>query len=320
MTAPYLFRLLCLSLASFFVVNALLGLALSAVSRRVIQIADKFEARHAARFLFILRLLPALLGATAVFGLCVPSYLWLEPNGAPERVGIACLVLAFLGALGFTVSFARTVRAIAASLRCNKSWQASKAENSSALIVPSDAPLLALAGVLQPRLIISKGVLRALSSDELNVALLHENAHCSSRDNLKRLLLLLVPDAIPFVSLLHAFEQSWARFREWAADDEAVQGDAHRALSLASALLRVARMGTAPKLSCLHTSLVAADCDLSGRVERLLRPIPIYKKQLIPLQFSQSAAAFLVVTSLTAMLLWPAALSPVHRLLEQLLR
>jgi len=162
------------------------------------------------------------------------------------------------------------------SVRFRRAWQDAGSailleESSTAVIVNKDAPLLALVGLFRPRLIISDALLRSLSLEELQVALLHENAHRDSRDNLKRLVLLLAPAPIPFFRVFSALEQSWAKLSEWAADDEAVRGDSQRALSLATALLRVARMmGAAPCLSFLHTSLCAGDHDLSARVDRLL--------------------------------------------------
>ncbi|HKV62067.1 MAG TPA: hypothetical protein VJO16_09150 [Candidatus Acidoferrum sp.] len=322
MNGPYLLRLLCLCLASFFAVNAVAGLLISLASRAAIRKAESMRARSAARFLFALRLLPCALGSGAVIVLCVPSYLWLEPQATSERIGWICLGLAFLGAAGWLISFARFSRALALSARFNRSCEKTgresllRSDSCNAVIVEKDAPLLALSGILRPRLIVSKAVLRTLSGDELELALQHENAHRISRDNLKRFFLLLAPAPIPAIRSLSSIERSWTKFSEWAADDDAVRGDSQRALSLAAALLRVARMGTAPRLSFLHTSLCADDHDLSARVERLLRVQPLPAKP-------QSSARSLAIGSGVGMficagvlLVWPATLSLVHRLLE----
>jgi hypothetical protein len=326
MMLPYGFRLLCLCLASFFLVNAAAGLLAALVSRAAIRKAELMNARSAARFLLAVRLFPCALGIGAVIALCVPSYLWLEPEAASERIGWICLALAFLGAAGWLISFARASRALAFSARFNRSCEHTgretllRSDSSNAVIVEKDAPLLALSGILRPRLIVSQAVLRSLSTDELELALQHENAHRVSQDNLKRLLLLLAPAPIPVIRSFSSIEGSWTRFSEWAADDDAVRGDSHRALSLAAALLRVARMGATPQLSFLHTSLCADDHDLSARVERLLRTQPLPPK-------SQSSALSLAIGSGLGMficagvlLVWPATLSLVHRLLELFLR
>jgi Zn-dependent protease with chaperone function len=106
----------------------------------------------------------------------------------------------------------------------------------------STAPLLALAGIVRPRLVISRGVLRALSAEELAAALRHERAHWTARDNLKRLCILLTPGILPFAGSSRTLERGWRKFAEWAADDRAVAGSARRSCALAAALVRVARM------------------------------------------------------------------------------
>ncbi|MGH9743439.1 MAG: hypothetical protein ACRD51_13925, partial [Candidatus Acidiferrum sp.] len=88
MTLPYLLRLLCLCFASFFVLNAVAGVLVRVFSKFAIRGAESKTPRAAARFLLALRLLPFSLAAVFVLGLCVPSYLWLEPAGTSERVGL----------------------------------------------------------------------------------------------------------------------------------------------------------------------------------------------------------------------------------------
>jgi hypothetical protein len=326
MNGPYLVRLLCLCFASFFAVNGVAGLLISFGTRAAVRAAETMRARSAARFLLTARLLPGVLGIAAVLVLCVPSYLWLEPRASSERMGWACLAMALLGVAGWLVSLARVTRAVAFSIRFDRVCQQTgcetqlRGESWEAVIVEKEVPLLALAGIFHPRLIVSQAVLRSLSSEELELALQHENAHRTSRDNLKRLFLLLAPSPIPPFRSFSAIERSWAKFSEWAGDDEAVRGDSHRALSLAAALLRVARMGAAPRLSFLHTSLCADDQDLSERLERLLRVQPIPTRP-------QSSARSLAIGSILGitvcagiLLVWPATLSLVHRLLELFLR
>jgi beta-lactamase regulating signal transducer with metallopeptidase domain len=326
MNGPYLLRLLCLCLASFFAVNAAAGLLISFASRAAVRMAESMRARSAARFLLALRLLPSALGIAAVLALCVPSYLWLEPQASSERIGWACLALALLGTAGWFISVARVTRALAFSVRFNRTWRQTscetplRGESAKAVVVEKDAPLLALAGIFHQRLLVSQAVLRSLSAEELDVALQHEHAHLISRDNLKRLFLLLAPAPVPLLRSFSSIERCWAKVSEWAADDEAVRGDSHRALSLAAALLRVARMGAAPRLSFLHTSLCADDHDLSARIERLLRIQPIPAKPRSSAQSIAIGSSLGLVVCTGVLLAWPATLSLVHRLLELFLR
>ncbi len=266
-----------------------------------------------------------------VGGLCVPSYLWLEPAATAERVGLPCVLLGLLGAATWFVSLSRTIPPVFASLRY--SWLCRSVGNESrvpagpssivvtepVVVLQEEAPILALSGLLHPRLLISRSVLRTLSVEELDAALAHEHAHRTSRDNAKRLLLLLAPDMFPFVRPLQSLERSWFRFAEWSADDQATSGDPRRALSLAAALVRVARMGSSPPLPYLSTSLLACDRDLSARVDRLLHAKPIAPAVSKAAHQRLRVAGFILGGCLAAFLLAPFALSSVHELLELLI-
>lgn len=332
MNAAYLFRLACLSLASFFLVNGIAGAATALLSSTAIRIAETMRPRSAARVLFILRMLPSVLAMMVVLGLCVPSYLWLEPQFASERVGLACLLLTALAGMACSHSLIRTARAINASVRLRSEWlrsglgaslnekESHSAVDQQAMVVSQTEPVLALSGIFRPRMIISRGVLEALSKEQLDVAARHETAHRDSHDNLKRLFLVLSPEFFPCANGFAALEKTWVRFSEWAADDEAVQEDSQRALSLATALLRVARMGAQPRLSILQTSLLPEDQDLSARVDRLLcaEALPIDKASHTSSRPTVQAL-FLAVCA-AALVGIPVTLSSVHRLLELFFR
>ena len=326
MISHYALRLVCICLASFFLVNAAACLLTALASRVAIRIAESMRPRSAARFLFALRVFPSALGAAAVLGLCVPSYLWLEPQAASERIGVACMLLAILGAICWSSSLVRVSRALGASARLYRAWQLSgcetllPGETANAVVVSNDAPLLTLVGVFYPRLVVSQSVLCSLSAEQLHLALQHENSHRSSRDNLKRLFLLLAPAPVPFFRGFSSFERHWARLSEWAADDEAVQGDSRRALSLADALLRLARLGEPPRLTFLHTAFLAADHDLSARVDRLLTVDPLPARTFSSARALAIGSGLAMSACVAVLLALPATLPPVHRLLELFLR
>jgi len=326
MSAPYWLRLLFLSLGSFFLVNALVGLAARFASRAAIRLGEKLRPRAAARLLLALRFLGPALGMAFVLGLCVPSYLRFEPHAESERIGLLCLALGVCGAAGWLTSLARAGSSIAVSLLLTRLWKCKGQTaplletESGAMVVEENGPLLAVAGVFRPRLVVSRSLLRALSSEQLAVALQHESAHRASRDNLKRLALLLAPDVLPFSKAFALLEREWTKFSEWAADDDAVGGDSESAVLLADALVRVARMGTGPRLSSLHTSLLGGHQDLSARVDRLLR-----LNSALPAGCSSSwpralgGGLCLAVCGLVVAIA-PMVLFSIHRILEIFLR
>jgi len=325
MMLPYLWRLVCLCFASFFVLNVAAGLLVSVLSRTAIRFAASRTPMTAARVLLGLRLLPVALAALFVLGLCVPSYLWLEPTATSERVGLTGGVLGLLGAATWLLSLARTARSLCASLchsrLCRLAGREARlpGEASPVVLVENESALLALSGLFRPRLLISRRVLQNLSAEELDVALSHERAHRTSRDNLKRLLIQLAPDIFPFLHPLRMLERTWSQFAEWAADDQATAGDSGRAVSLAAALVQIARLGRGPRLPFLSTSLLASDRDLSARVRRLLETLPVTPAPTPEARPALPTAAALLLGCVAALLATPATLSVVHELLERLL-
>ena len=318
MTPPYLIRLLCLSLAAFFLIHLALGMMVSLIAPAAIRVAERSRPRWAARFLLILRLLPSGLALFVVAGLCVPSYFQLEPETTSEHVGLACFAAALLGLIVWGISISRAVRASAQSLRyIRQCGRVARRRRPRIWVIEGPGHVLALAGMMRPRLVVSRDVVSALSPDELAAALRHERAHQTSRDNLKRLFLLLTPGILPFFRGYDALERGWSKFTEWSADDTAVAGNPRRSLALAAALVRVARLGTSPQPSPLMTSLLGGSQDLSERVDRLLHPAQ-QRERKTPVLIA--TASLLLSGSLVAVVLQPSTFHSVHQILEHLIR
>ncbi len=316
MSFGYAGRLLCLSLASFFLVFTSLNLLISLLAPLAIGFAERRRPRLGALLLLAVRLLPLAGGLLFVGILCVPSYLRLEPALDQEQAGPVSVVIALLGVVLCSVSLAASVRALRKSASFFRPAQETKLPGwaGSAGVIEGPASVLALTGVLHSRLVISRELLSALTAPELDIALRHEKAHLQSRDNLKRLLILLSPNLIPFLPGVRAMERSWARLTEWAADDRAVAGDYGDSILLADVLVRCARMRRPPE-PLLTSSLLCCNGDLSARVDRLLgRPEPSHTSSAVPV-----ATAALAAAGLGALALHPAILHAVHHALELLL-
>ncbi len=324
MNLPYLLRLLVLCGASYFLIHTTLAAIAVFASGRAVRLAEQMKPRTSARFLLALRIMPMVLTVVIVGGLCIPSYLWLEPGASAEQVGLACFVFGCLGALAWAISIQRVVAAITGTARYMRRCQHDgceatlPGESAPILVLEGDAPVLAIAGVVHPQLVVSRRVVRGLSPEQMHAAVRHERAHQISRDNLKRLLILMAPDVLPFVRGFATIERNWAKFTEWAADDHAAGGDSHRALSLASALVAVAKMSSKPKLPSLMASLLADDRDLSERVDRLLHAQPSPEKSLRSMLPLVGWVGALAASSTVLLTIWPASLSLVHQMLERL--
>jgi len=307
MTASYLVKLACFSLATFFAVNVAAGAVVSLLTSWSIRLAERMRAQTAARFLFAIRMAPAALGVAAVFGLCVPSYLWFEPEVASEQIGALCLAASIAALL---IGIRATLRA-GHALEKSRAYLASCRAGGSAEVVAGQTALVvsaprttALAGVFRPTVVLSRDVLETLSPEQLDAVMSHERSHAVTRDNLKRLALLLAPGVFSLARL----EQAWRRYAEWAADDLAVAQNRRRSIALAEALVRVARMGSHNEAP-LATSLLGE--DLEARVERLLNG----ESPRRPLPWKACTAAAVVST---AILLRPSTFDLVHRALETL--
>ncbi len=324
MNLPYNIRLLCLCCASFFLIHMALALLARLGAGTAVRLAEHMKPQSGARLLFVLRILPLALTLLAVLAFCIPSYLWLEPEATGEKVGLLCVLMAVLGLALWVPALKRVTGAVRGTNRyltnCERHGRkiTVPGEDSPALLLADKAPVLAVAGIFRPRLLISRRVLRELSVEQREAALRHEHAHRTSGDNLKRLLILLAPDAIPFVATFSGLERAWSKFTEWAADDEATAGDPERALTLASALVRVAKMGSRPRANVLSCSLVGGSQELSQRVDRLLRPQPKPGKPVKDVVRLLGSASALVAAAIGVITLWPGSLSLVHQALERL--
>ena len=320
MILPYLLRLVCLCLAAFFLFNFAAGLPLALASRAIVARANRMRARSAARLLFVLRVLPAALAFLVVVGLCVPSYLWLEPELAVEEIAAPWIATAVLGAALCFIATARAARSILQARRHARSCERLSRATSFAgarlpvWILDTPAPLCALVGIFRSGVLLSGAVINRLTAAQLALALRHEEAHDSSRDNLKRLLILMTPGLLPGVSGFRAMERGWGRLSEWAADDEAAGGDTHRSLTLAAALVRVARMG-GTALAPLSANFLDDCGDVTARVDRLLHPTPPLIHRHNWTLIGSLAAVFAVAVSL----LNPVSLAACHATIERLI-
>jgi hypothetical protein len=75
-------------------------------------------------------------------------------------------------------------------------------------------------------------------------------------------------------------------------------------------------MGAEPPLTCLHTALLPANHDLSERVERLLDVQPLRAIPSSRTRSLASSSSVVMAVCIAILLVLPATLSSVHRLLE----
>ncbi|HXP63054.1 MAG TPA: M56 family metallopeptidase [Dongiaceae bacterium] len=263
------------------------------------------------------RILPLVAAIVVVALFTVPSFLRFEPRWDDEPIGIAALALASAGAAILIFGIVKALLAWIQTSRCVSSWTSdSRTLNLETAVpafqTPESAPLLAVAGLCRPKLLISGCARRLLDPGELEAAVRHELAHVRRRDNLKKLLLRAC--AFPF---LDALDRAWLEAAEINADDEAVQ-DERSALDLASALLKVSRLAPRVRGPELAMDLVSgAPGAVTARVEWLLSWTPQARprRRLIPIGVPAA-----LVAAVAAGLAYMWVLARVHQFTELLVR
>jgi len=302
-----------IALGVFFLVYVALSL-LVGVGWRALR---RDRRRVSSAMAYGLRILPLAAALVVVAAFTVPSFLRFEPRWDDEPMGSAVLALASAGAVILIFGIINALLAWMRTSRSVSSWTSdSRTLELEATVpafqTPESAPLLAVAGLCRPKLLVSGCARRLLDPGELDVAIRHELAHVRSRDNLKKL--LLRASAFPF---LGALERAWLEAAEINADDEAVT-DERSALDLASALLKASRLSPHILGPELAMDLVSgAPGAVAARVERLLSWTPRVRRQRRLLPIAVPAA---VVAVMAAGLAYTWVLARVHQFTEFLVR
>lgn len=259
-----------------------------------------------------IRLLPAMGSATLVLTVILPAFLLYEPPHAHDHPGPLLVASALFTLLVLAAGARRGLgawRAAQALLRRSQPLLSHPAAGGAAVsVINMKEPLVGVVGGWRQRIIAARCVTTACDREEFRQVLAHEAAHMHTRDNLKLLVLLMMPDALAWLPTGKALTQHWRAATELEADERASGSDPRKRLALASALLKVARLSLAsggPR----RCAAPAAPLDgLEHRVRRLLAPATVMRRSFPGLRV------------LTCALLVPLLAVPlyasVHRLIE----
>lgn len=263
-------RGLAVSFAVFALVYTLLSLAVSLAWRKIWLYSQRNAVRWTADLLLVIRLFPLGVAIIVTTAFTVPSFLLLEPRtidepigGFPLVLGICCAVLGIFGVVNSGVAMWQASRTISAWTR--GAQLVGSCGSVPVLRLSRVAPAMTVAGIVRPKVLLSRVAESVLTGGELRTAMNHEIAHVRRRDNLRKLLLRSV--AFPGMA---ALESAWLESTEMAADDAAVS-NAAEALDLASALIKLSRLGPLEPSPELTAALVHDPASaVNARVERLL--------------------------------------------------
>src|SRR5262249_51897804 len=144
---------------------------------------------------------------------------------ADEKIGVVLLFLALaaltllvLNASRIWLSQARVQRVLNACTTSAEPW-ALPDFPIPAYKIDAVFPIVAVVGVLRPRLIVARSVLDALSDEEFAAVLGHERAHLTKQDNARRALMASTTDILTWFSLSKQINSAWHEATEQSADD-----------------------------------------------------------------------------------------------------
>jgi Zn-dependent protease with chaperone function len=269
--ALYVLRGAILALAWLLAVNVFTTAAIVVAARGPVAA----DTQRPAAFWLALRLGPAVVSIGFVVLFFLPSYWRYEPRELGEEFDLTLTMFAVAAVALLCTSAARGVAAWRGAAGRTRAWRRRSRpltlEGSPlpAYAVDVATPILALAGVLRPRLLITRGVLDALTGEELRAGVAHELGHWRAWDNLKRLAMRSAPDLLSIAPLARAIESRWAAAAERDADSQAC-GDDRARCALASALVKVARLTPPPTPIAEPISSLVDGGEIASRVQRLL--------------------------------------------------
>lgn len=277
MSRPLL--ILLVGLGAFAAVNLLFSVTVALAWRAGILDHPSLAAASRARRLAWLRAVPSAASALLSLLVFVPVFIAFEPPRDSEPVGPIVLVLAaaavaqLLAALGIAAATAIRTRAVArAWLRAGTPLDVQPPAGVPAYAIDSPAPIVALVGVFAPTLVAARAVIDACTSEELTAIVSHERGHLHARDNMKRWLMASAPDALRWTPIHHEICAAWHDAAEDAADDVATGDDEGARTSLATLLVKIARLAPNTAWPAATVSPFVQHHGLARRVRRLLAP------------------------------------------------
>lgn len=241
----------------------------------------RLSAASCARMIFLLRTFPIVMGIVCVTLLLAPAYIEHEPRTAHEPVSLKLAVIACASAIGLALALFRGLATWKATSRLKSDWlrHAEPIELPQVVIpayrIKHQFPVIAIVGVLRPRLFIAEHIFSSLSPGELMATIEHEAGHVVANDNLRRGLMRACRDVLVMIPSGRLLDRAGIETSEAAADEYAAGRGQRIALDLASALIKIARLVPTGIKPAMPAGAFLIDADEVGgvtdRVGRLMQ-------------------------------------------------
>ena len=266
--------------AYLYAVNLTASLVSTVVWSAISGRASSWSSRTRSNLIFALRILPLTAAIIFIAAFILPSYLLFEPASPNETVGYKLTIIVGIATLGMVAaavrifaSWWRTRRLIAGWLKSSEPVKVGGV-SFPAYKLKHQFPVIAVVGVIRPKIFVAEQVLAELDEAELTAAIAHEAGHIYSRDNLKRIAMRICADLLVF-PLGKSLDRVWLESAESAADEyAATHGGGGSALNLASALVKIGRITPEKKVWDMPMAAYLIEPDdgtLATRVDGLLQ-------------------------------------------------
>lgn len=255
---------------------------------------------------------PMLTALGAAVGVVLPAFVIFEPRHSGEAHGIVIPILAAAGAALIFAWTWRAARMVLLSRRTIDLWSRrghaviDPRWDMQAIAIDTGGPVVAVGGILRPKLYVDRRVLELCTPAELDAIAAHERAHVTSRDNLRRLLVGACSGPSSETAA------AWRESAEFAADARAARSP-RTAVDLAAALIRISRISTAGSFDSVIVSTIHDGATLEARVHRLIAVE-------VEAPFTHSPAPPLWLSAIPVVAAAPLLLRAVHQGIEILVR
>lgn len=285
-------QMLALSAVAFLIV----GSVVSAVVVRVLGARVlRWDPQSRHRAIIVLAALPMVVTGTLLLSSVLPSLVSLlvpsfdhclvHDDGHAHLCFVHLPTTGIHAALGLGLVFVATYALIRTGLAAhdlrlavrviNAAMTTGEARNDlNVTVIDSEQPLCVTAGLLRPQVMVSRGLLTALSETERRVVLAHEHAHANRRDALTSYVVRVL-SALHLPSTAQWLVREVELAAEQACDEAAVAALGDR-LTVAAAILSVERMTQRALSTAFAPAVVAFGASaVERRVEALLdEPLP----------------------------------------------
>lgn len=137
------------------------------------------------------------------------------------------------------------------------------------LVLSHPTPMAFTMGFINPKIVVTTGLMHFLSEEEFQAVIAHEVYHKENRDPLKVFLLSLSSSTMWYIPIQKWFYHQYQVIQEVLADEFAIKQQ-DTAINLGSALLKMLKLGRQEKMPFTYVSFAAT--SVNYRIEYILNP------------------------------------------------